>query len=333
MRLSLLLFPPALAAFALAGCASFTILTPGSSATVTSPVAVDLFWNATLQPGTLKVVVDPASGGSDVTNQFAVSSTAANSHATANLPLAQGTHTLTVSGNLAGSNGSYGAQSATQTFTVSNTAGRNVTYTETVYNFAQGWPQGSLGAVAFGGSSAHPNVNLVFTFDGNTADIVPFHVKTSKPAVNDGVGFEIIRGTATVTIQDAATKQTIAQATFIPAARVFVSVDNGNRGIGFGSMGALPNDSTFPNNGVEVAYPYAQFSAPNTDLASNYSANAVWALSCAGFSGSPGQKGPGTCNVPLALGTTAGTLTIVSNDRQDTAPAGVNAATFTTVVH
>ncbi|HET7542040.1 MAG TPA: hypothetical protein VFK05_19370 [Polyangiaceae bacterium] len=313
----------------LGGCASFSVLTPGTNATVRSPVAVDLYWNADLQPGSLKVVVD---GTTDLTNQFTVWGSAADSHATASVTLTPGTHTLVVSGNLADSNG-YSAQSASQTFVVSNTMGRPVTYTETILNFPNGWPAGSLGDVSFGGTSEHPNVNLIFTFEGNTNDLVPFHVPTSKPAVNDGVGVEIIAGTATVTVQDARSQAIIKQGTFIPQARVFVSVDNGNHGIGFGSLGALPTDSTFPNKGVEVAYPYALFSVPATDLASNYTASAVWALSCMGFSGSPGQKGPGTCNVPLSLGTTAGALTIISNDQQDTPPSGTVGATFMTVVH
>jgi hypothetical protein len=316
--------------FALAsvGCVSFSVLTPGANATVPSPTAVDLYWNADLEPGSFKVTVDNTT---DVTAQFALTGTSADSHATATLGLSQGAHVITVSGNLA-SQGSFSPYSATQSFTVAN-SGHPVTYTEKIFNFTPGWPAGSLGSLTFGGTSAHPNVNLIFTFEGNTNDIVPYHVPTTKHAVNDGVGMEIIAGTATITVEDASTHQPLAQATFLPAARVFVSVDNGNGGIGFGSLGALPNDPTFPNQGVEVAYPYAQFSAPHTDLASNYSASAVWAISCAGFSGSPGQKGPGTCNVPILLATTLGSLSITSNDQQDTAPAGVTAATFTTVVH
>ena len=322
-----------LASVALGGCASFSVLKPGSSATVTSPVAVDVFWNAQLDPATFKVVIDPGSAATDVTSQFTVSGPAPDSHATATLNLSQGAHTIKVSGNLARSGGSSDPHSASQSFVVSNSAGRAVTYTETIFNYSPGWPAGHLGSVAFGGASAHPDVNLIFTFEGNTHDIVPYHVPTTKPATNDGVGVLILAGTATVTVQDAATKQTLAQGTFVPGARVFVSVDNGNRGIGFGSLGALPTDPSFPNHGVEVAYPYAQFNAPATDLASNYTTSGDWALSCAGFSGSPGQKGPGTCNLPIALGTTAGVLEVTSNDQQDAAPHGVVAATFTTVVH
>ncbi len=324
-----------------AGCATITVLSPGTNATVVSPVATDVFWNAQLQPGTLKVVIDPASSATDVTSQFSVPSVAADSHALASLALPPGPHTIAVTGSLF-SNNAFSSQSASQSFTVSNGAGRPVTYTETIFNFAPGWPAGSLGNVSFGGSAPQApnrNVNLIFTFEGNTADVVPYLVprgcrpNCTNNAVNDGAGFEIVAGTATITIQDAQTHQTIAHATFIPAARVFVSVDNGNGGVGFGSFGALPGDPTFPDHGVEVAYPYAQFRAATTDLKTNYTTNADWALSCAGFNKSPGQRGPGTCNLPYALGTTAGVLTITSNDQQATAPPGTVGATFTTVVH
>ena len=243
------------------------------------------------------MVIDPGSTATDVTSQFTVSGHGPRLARDRDVSLAQGTHTIKVSGNLARSGGSYDPHSSSQTFVVSNSAGRAVTYTETIFNYSPGWPAGRLGSVSFGGTSAHPNVNLIFTFEGNTHDIVPYHVPTTKPATNDGVGVEILAGTATVTLQDAATQQTIAQGTFVPGARVFVSVDNGNHGIGFGSLGALPTDPSFPNHGVEVAYPYAQFNAPTTDLASNYSTSGDWALSCAGFSGSPGQRdrGPATC--------------------------------------
>jgi hypothetical protein len=310
------------------GCVSFSVLTPAPNATVPSPTAVDLYWNGDLQPGTLKVV----DNATDVTAQFSLTGTNANSHATANLALGQGPHTITVSGNLF-SSGSYSPYSATQSFTVSN-SGHAVTYTQTVLNYTPGWPAGSLGSFTFGGTSANPNVNLIFTFEGNTADIVPYHVHTTKHAVNDGDGMEIIAGTATITIQDASTRQTLAQATFLPAARVFVSVDNGNGGIGFGALGALPTDPTFPSKGVEVAYPYALLGVPRTDLASNYRASSQWALSCVGFNGSPGQPGPaGSCNVPILLATTGGALSITSNNQQDTSPPGSFAGTFTTVVH
>jgi len=317
---------------ALGGCVDFTVLTPGANATVLAPVPFDLFWNANMQPSTIKIVIDAASNPYDVTSQFSIPSLSVNSHATAQLYLSQGSHTIDVSGNLL-SGGSYKARHASQAFSVSNSSGRPVTYTETIFNYTPGWPAGNLGSLAFGGTSLHPNVSLIFTFEGNTKDVVSYHVPTTKAAVNDGVGWEIIAGTASVSVLDAQTRQTLAQGTFVPGARIFVSVDNGNAGIGFGSFGALPSDPTFPNQGFEPLYPYAQFGAAATDLVSNYSSSSLWALSCPGFSGSPGQPGPGNCNLPLPLGTTAGLLTITCNGAQETAPNGMVAATFTTVVH
>ncbi len=324
------LFVP-LPLFALAGCASFTVLQPGSNATVPSPATTDIYWNADLQPGTLKVTVDQA----DVTGQFSVPSTAANGHATASLALANGAHTVSVTGNLA-TNGGFSAQSASQSFTVSST-GQPVTYTETILNHTPGWPQGTLGSLAFGGTSPHPNVNLVFVFEGNTADVVPFHVPASCgsncPGFKDGDGFEIIAGTARVKVVDAASGDTLAEGTFIPAAGVFVSTDNGNHGLGFGCFGALPGAPTFPNNGVEVAYPYALMGTQTTDLKTNFNTNSVTALSCQGFSHSPGTKGPGSCNLPSGLGTTAGILTVTANDQEDSASGVQHAGTFQTELH
>ncbi len=305
---------------------------PPANATVAAPVQTDVYWNADLKTGTLKVQVD----GTDVTAQLPATGTSANDHARGALNLGQGDHVLQVSGELWDGK-AFQPQAVSQPFQVSNGPGRPVTYTLTLFSFTPGWPAGTLGNLAFGGTgpqAPHPSVNLVFTFEGNTADVVAYHVATTKPAVNDGEGFEIIAGSASITIVDATSGATLQSAQFLPGAGIFVSVDNGNRGIGFGCRGALPGDPTFPNGGVEVAYPYALFNAPVTDLKSSYSyVTADWALSCAGFSGSPGTRGPGTCNLPVSLGTTAGVLTITSNDEQDVSPPGVAAGTFTTVVH
>jgi len=340
---SLLTAPTAaIVSLGLSGCASLTILSPASNATTSPPVATDIFWNADLQPGTLKVTLDPGGNASDITSQFMMSGTGADSHATANLNLPQGSHTLGVSGNLwSGSSQSFTAQSSSVTFQVSNGPGRPVTYTMKVFGWMPGWPAGSLGNISFGGNdpqAPNRNVNLIFTLEGNTNDVLPFFAPCADPtcanhSINPGSGFEIVAGEASVAIEDAGTGAMIATATFMPAAKIFVSVDNGNRGIGFGALGAPPGDPAFPDHGIEVAYPYAQFLASQTDLKSNYTTTATWALSCTGFNGSPGQVSPNGCNIPPSLATTAGVLTITSNDSQDVAPVGTAAAVFTTVVH
>ena len=70
---------------------------------------------------------------------------------------------------------------------------RPITYTETVQG-PPGWPQGTLGAIAFGGGNNA--VKLTLTFDGSTGDVVAFHVPRTSQAVNDGVGFQILTGTS-----------------------------------------------------------------------------------------------------------------------------------------
>jgi hypothetical protein len=96
----------------IAGCASINILTPGTNSTNTSPVATDAFWNGEAQPGSIQVTLD---GTNNITGQFAIPSTTANSHATANLNLSPGSHTLGVSGRFwDGWNQTYATQSATR---------------------------------------------------------------------------------------------------------------------------------------------------------------------------------------------------------------------------
>jgi hypothetical protein len=325
--------------FCIAGCASMDILAPGANSTNISPVPTDVFWNSDAHQGSIQVTLD---GANNITSQFAIPSTAANNHATANLNLTPGGHTLAVSGTFwDGWNQKYTTQSNTATFQVSSGPGRPVTYTMTVFGWMPGWPAGSLGNISFGGqdpTATNREVNLIFTFEGNTNDVLPYTAPCGVPdcyhhSISPGVGFEIVAGEASILIQDATSGATIAQATFLPVAKIFVSVDNGNGGIGFGSLGAVPSDPAFPDHGIEVAYPYAQFNAAFTDLKSNYTRNADWALSCTGFNGSPGQADPHGCNVPPSLATTAGLLPITSNDYQDTAPQGTVSATFTTVVH
>jgi hypothetical protein len=306
----------------LLGCASFSVLSPGNNATVNAPVQTDVYWNQDLQAGSLKIIQDPGPNQVEVTSQFSVPSTSGGSHAKGALAIAPGPHALSVSGNLWSAwDRSYTAQSSSRQFVVasSTAASHTVTYTLTVLGNGNGWPQGYLGTIPFGGTDpTHPNVNLIFTFIGNTADVLPFHVTAgcrptcSPAAIGDGDGFQIVAGTATVSIQDPGSGSIIASGTFLPSAGVFVSVDNGNGGLGFGSFGRLPSDPQFPKGGMEVAYPYAQFDVHETvDLKSNYNPVQRWAASCVGFNGSPGTYEPASaCNVPPDLATTAGVFKV-----------------------
>ena len=163
-----------------------------------------------------------------------------------------------------------------------------ITYTLVVAN---GGAAGTIGTVAFS------NAVLTFTFEGDTANVVDFSAPVS--------GHEILMGTASVEVADI-NGQVIAQATFLPAAGIFVSVDNSNEGIGFGSLGGLPGSTQFP--GLPT-YPYAQFATDprlsTYDLRTNFSSGFEFVLSCTGF-----PSGPCT---PLALPTTAGDLVITQS--------------------
>lgn len=156
----------------------------------------------------------------------------------------------------------------------STVVGVPIVYTLQVTSQGTGDPSGNLGALQFGSTTSHPNVNLTFTFAGNTANIVAFYAPDPLPfcgdfhcAYNDGQGYMITIGTATVTVTDAMTNAVLATANFLPGAGIFISIDNGNFGIGFGSQGVLPTDlittpppgSPQPPQAVfpgQVAYPF-----------------------------------------------------------------------------
>jgi hypothetical protein len=96
-----------------------------------------------------------------------------------------------------------------------------VTYTFT----ATGPITGTLGAAPIGG----PNQLLTFTFTGDTADVLSFAVPVN--------GHEILVGTGTVSATDLTTHAVVAQGTFSGTDGIFVSIDNVNGGVGFGSAG------------------------------------------------------------------------------------------------
>jgi hypothetical protein len=167
-------------------------------------------------------------------------------------------------------------------------------------------PAGMLGSVSFGGApgDVHARAILTFSFAGRLEDVVPFFVNpfgTRRPpnGIYPGVGFENIAGTASVKLQDADTGEVLAEGTFLPADKIFVSADNGNYGIGFGSMGLPPADPNFGK--IEPFFPYAIRSITYTDLRSNYT-TAGGARTACGSCSSLGLTG---------LATTAGNLTIV----------------------
>jgi hypothetical protein len=173
-----------------------------------------------------------------------------------------------------------------------------------------GVPAGSLGGIVFGGDTG--DVNLTLSFTGTRWDVISYFIPTDVPSVGDGEGSEIVDGTASIQVNDASTGELIASGTFLPEAAIFVSVDNGNGGIGFGSHGSRPGGATWPNAGMEVAYPYALFRQPSAiDLASSFSTpEPLPAAACPGFNHSPGSPDPNGsgCNAAFTLATSVGDL-------------------------
>jgi PEP-CTERM motif len=161
-----------------------------------------------------------------------------------------------------------------------------------LYTFtAQGPITGTLGGIPIGGMTGDDPTDVIeFKFLSDTSDVTPFMAGNVH-------GWENLTGTATITVRDFQTSAIVAQGAFLPSHDLFVSIDNVNGGIGFGSGG-----SSFPGN---PAYPFgiAQTNDPaiNTyDLQSFHVFISSNSLSCFGF--------PGACATPPALATTAGDL-------------------------
>ena len=166
-------------------------------------------------------------------------------------------------------------------------------------------PSGSLGALNFTAAK------VVLTFTGNTANVVPFLVQ-----VNPGrrvSGFENLAGTASVVIQDPVSGTVLGQATFLPPAGIFVSADNGNSAVGFGSFGVLPQDPTFPG---EPVYPYGLVAVglSTVDLKHGLDTSSIAgadAVSC--IASNPAASAIRGCTTPKPLPTSAGDLLIVGS--------------------
>jgi hypothetical protein len=161
-----------------------------------------------------------------------------------------------------------------------------VTYTFT----ATGPITGTLGSVSIGGTGQL----LTFTFIGDTTNVLSF----SSPVP----GHEILIGAGSVSVTDISTGATIASGNFATTDGIFVSIDNQNGGVGFGSAGAPPGSAGFPGN---PAYPLGVPISPSDphisyDLTSDVTISSNGTLSCLGF--------PFTCNTPTALATSGGDL-------------------------
>jgi len=140
------------------------------------------------------------------------------------------------------------------------------------------------------------NSYLFLEFKGNLRSVVPFSVTGAS-------GWVITAGTATFEILDAAFNK-VGSGTFLSGARIYVSVDNTNGGIGFGSFSIPRGQPGFP--GGQALYPGAVLvpSSSNPNV-TKYELKtdtffSDYQLGCVGF--------PGTCKPGLPLPTTAGTL-------------------------
>lgn len=188
-----------------------------------------------------------------------------------------------------------------------------VTYTSVVfgvnasaYGPAIPGPTGQIGGIYFGGT--YGEVIITLTFEGDTVDVVPWSVV--GPSNLTVSGYEILKGTASVEIQDSSTHAILVQGTFDPTAGIFVSIDNVNLGIGIGSQAVWP--ATDPNFPGQPAYPFAHFLYPSNfggindrtyDLKSDFDSGLVGGWSCVGFPNFP-------CLSAFKLPTSAGDLYI-----------------------
>jgi hypothetical protein len=183
-----------------------------------------------------------------------------------------------------------------------------ITYTLRVTSFpGDTGPSGTVGGTSFGGT----NAVLTFTFEGDTSNVVPWSVTVPNPTTTVS-GFEILKGIASFQVTDANTNAELAQGTFLPSAGIFVSVDNSNNSMGFGSFAvANQNDPNFPGN---PTYPYGLAFGTGLgtyDLKSNFTvplSDGALVFSCIGFP----QSSPinSNCQAPVTLQTTAGDLVV-----------------------
>ena len=148
---------------------------------------------------------------------------------------------------------------------------------------------GTLDGVPIGGGDDV----ITFTFTADTSTVTPF-------LITGAYGFTNSVGTGSFSIVDQDTMELVAGGTFLPHDDIFVSVDNKNGGVGFGSN--FDSGAGFPG---DAAYPLGiQFSTATTyvDFQDPIGVFGTASLSCAGF--------PGACMAPPALATTDGELVI-----------------------
>ncbi|KAA6458617.1 hypothetical protein DYQ86_18845 [Acidobacteria bacterium AB60] len=163
-------------------------------------------------------------------------------------------------------------------------------------NGAPGIPEVQGPVVTVGGTtygSVGHEIITSLSFTGDTADVQPWSFAGTN-------GYEIRKGQAAFTLFDASTAAVLASGVFDPSAGMYVSIDDGNGGVGLGSMAAWgPDNPGFPG---QVVYPLGKVLATplSYDLKSVYSTagQLTPALSCPNF--------PGPCAAPVQLPLTDG---------------------------
>jgi hypothetical protein len=215
-----------------------------------------------------------------------------------------GTYTFAVDGTDANGQGPSNGRQELPVNILLN--GGPITYTEVVFGTIApndtGWctagPSGSLGPTAFSGTA----IRLTFRFDGNTANVVPYSVPRSS-------GFEIIEGKASFTLETFSPGFAKTTDTFDTADGIFVSVDNTNYGIGFGSKGKLPGDAGFPGQPVYPLALSAVTGANTYDLKGNFSTGSNGAY----FANSCVDGVVGNCHAPIPLAMVSGNSLIINS--------------------
>jgi hypothetical protein len=175
------------------------------------------------------------------------------------------------------------------------------------------WYEADLwGATASGtlNGKAFSNADVQLDFYGDTSTVQHYSIPNPPPLKTTTSGYINLKSTSPATFgiytfnASTGTYTTVGTGSFEPSAGIFISVDNTNGGIGFGSFGVPPGHAGFPGYPV---YPGAILVpaccvSPNVskyNLQSDFFVSA-YQLGCWGF--------PGACHTGRALATTAGPL-------------------------
>jgi hypothetical protein len=173
--------------------------------------------------------------------------------------------------------------------------------------------------------TAADNDVITFTFTGDTSNVQTWVVDSSSGNVEAG-GYLINVGTGSFSIVNNDTMESVASGTFLRSDNIFVSADNVNGGVGFGSnftpMGGpkhFPGDAAYPI-GVEFSR-----ATTFTTLQDEIGIFGTGSVSCSGF--------PGGCGMPPALAVTDGDLVtdlVIGGPSGQSSPEGNFVAEFTT---